>query len=156
MRFQIQRMLTPKPVVQTRQYYSHPRVEPKKEKPVPMFGQDPETMIGYSETRSSAPAPSGPRQGVAGSEFENVQGAVKSWAPNPKIPKMISHGVKEPSGSTDQEISPRGRSLTSAWDGKVRNKPSSSGLQGIRNTRQSTPADLHERDLKNYGYDFSG
>ena len=143
-----------------RQSYSSPLrivTAPTSSKPVPLFGQDPETMIGYSETRSSSPAPQGVREGVSKPEFENIQGSVKNWTPTPGIPKMVSHGTKEPSGPTDQVMSPKGKSMTSAWDGVVRNaKTSSNSPLSFRQKSQPTPADLHKKDLERADYDFSG
>ena len=144
-------------------YLARPRVveEPKQpEKKIPLFGQDPASAIGYSETRSSAPAPQGVvREGVARPTV-NRSGSLANLEPAMTVGKTeIESETRGPLSyqPTDQKnLGHGGSSPTSNWDGVVRNaKTSSNSPLSFRQKSQPTPADLHERDLRNAPYDFS-
>jgi len=117
-------------------------------------------MIGYSETRSSAPAPQGVvREGVARPTV-NRSGSLANLEPAVTVGKTeIESETRGPLSyqPTDQKnLGHGGSSPTSNWDGIVRNKPSSNSPLSFRQKSQPTPGDLHAADLKKYGYDFSG
>lgn len=143
-------------------FASRPRTvtAPTSSRPVALFGQDPSTMIGYSETRSSAPAPQGVvREGVARPTV-NRSGSLANLEPAMTVGKTeIESETRGPLSyqPTDQKnLGHGGSSPTSNWDGVVRNaKTSSNSPLSFRQKSQPTPADLHERDLRNAPYDFS-
>jgi len=160
--FYRRRQMTPRSVPQTITYRQpHIAQEPeRKERKIALFGGD----VGafgedYLVSKSIPVAPIGVREGVPRIEQENIQGAVSGQPlrplERPYEDASTSMVFQRRFQDTDQKAVPRGGSPMSVWDGGVRTSGKSSGVQGVRGKSAPTPADLHERDLRNAPYDFS-
>jgi len=130
----------------------------KKEQRIPLFGSDPE-IADYSVVRAIAPAPHGVALPNVSRPIVNRSGSAANLEPAMTVGKTeIESETRGPLSyqPTDQRnLGHGGSSPTSNWDGVVRAGQTNPGFQGVRGKSAPTPADLHERDLRNAPYDFS-
>ncbi|MGA2767154.1 MAG: hypothetical protein ABSF24_02410 [Candidatus Bathyarchaeia archaeon] len=139
------------------------RLEPQKPRPVALFGANPNEAFALDWASYSVPQVKGvatqpqPLQ----NELKSVDGdaSLERWVPDPSRPSLTSHGrALNYNATTDQKaiVGFRGGETTSDhWDGEIRNVVQKPDFQGARSKKEPTAADLAERDLKAYPFDFT-
>ena len=121
----------------------------------PLFGVDPHTAEFGLDWASDPPLTftGGP---IPRATIHNVEGIHEDSTPllPPQKSEIQETRRLNYESATDQRPIPRGKSAVAAWDGVVRNVPKKD-FQAARGKSEPTPADLAEKDLKNYPFDFS-
>lgn len=139
--------------------------QPKKPRPVALFGSTPDGFaLDYVTYRSPSLGVQGTiNPGVPKYERENADGEYlnpENWQPNPNLPSMISHGKHlNYSRGTDQQAvhSFMGETTSEAWDGIVRNEPKKKDFQNVSRGHEKTVGDkISEEWNKTETYDFRG
>ncbi|MCJ7790962.1 MAG: hypothetical protein MUP49_00870 [Dehalococcoidia bacterium] len=156
-KFHRTRMLTPKPILQTRTY-TQPRIVKQHETKIPLFGSDP-SVADYSVVRTISPAPQGVVLPGVSRSIVNRSGSLANLGNahldgKSEIQEERRVQTSE-SGPTDQRTISGSRSAVAAWDGQVRSGQKNPGFQAVRGKSADTPSAQHERDLRNAPYDFS-